>query len=42
MLTQGKCRFMCLLKNTENKIFVFKKKIMKNSEEQTNSWNNYL
>ena len=33
-LNQGKCHFMCLERNTENKTFVFKNKIMKNSEEQ--------
>ena len=32
---------MCLRKNTENEIFVFKYKIMKNSEEQKRSRNNW-
>ena len=34
MLNQGKCRFMCLERNTENKTFVFKNNIMKNNEKQ--------
>lgn len=34
VLNKAKCHFMCLRKNTENEIFVFKYKIMKNSEEQ--------
>ena len=34
VLNQGKCHCMCLGRNTENETFVFKNKIMKNSEEQ--------
>lgn len=34
VLNKAKCHFMCLRKNTENETFVFKYKIMKNSEEQ--------
>ena len=34
MLNQRKCHFMCLGRNTENKTFVFKSKILKNSEKQ--------
>ena len=32
---------MCLERNTENETLVFKNKIMKNSEEEKNSWNSY-
>ena len=38
---QGKCHFMCLGRNTENGIFVFNNKIIKNSEETENSPDNY-
>ena len=34
VLNQGECHFMCLGRNTENQTFVFKIKIMKNSEKQ--------
>ena len=41
VLNNAKCHFMCLRKNTENETFVFKYKIMKNSEEQKRSRNNW-
>ena len=34
MLNQGKCHFMCLERNTENKASIFKNRKMKNSEEK--------
>ena len=34
VLNQGKCQFMCLGRNTENKTFVLKKIIMKITAEQ--------
>ena len=34
VLNQGECHFMCLGRNTENQTFLFKIKIMKNSEKQ--------
>ena len=34
VLSQGKCHFMHLGRNTKNKIFVFKNKIMRNSVKQ--------
>ena len=34
VLNQGKSHYMCLGRNTENEIYVLKKKKMKNSEEQ--------
>ena len=34
VLNQGKHHFMCFGRNTEDETFVFKNKIMKNSEEQ--------
>ena len=34
VLNTGKCHFMCLGKNTENEIFIFKDTIMNNSKEE--------
>ena len=33
-LNAGKCRFMCLRKDTLNKAFIFKNLVMENSKEQ--------
>ena len=33
-LNAGKCRFMCLGKDTENETFIFKRLVMKNRKEQ--------